>query len=111
MADTTIEEVGLGTQAQVEISMQPLTGTDGNDYSLSELTWNAYFEGASQYKVMSTDTNLLWQDADTCLCLVDTSKTGRGEIKAWLEVTDIPSINGTVRKEVTPPVTINLKAV
>lgn len=94
----------------MQISMDPLTGADGETkYGLTDLTWNAYFEGAKQYVVKKTDA--VEQADGTYLCLVDTSETGRGEIKAWLEVTDIPSINGVSRKEVTPPVSINLKVV
>lgn len=108
--ETTKQTVGKGTEAQIVISMQPLVGEDGTDYSLSDLDWICTFEGVSQYNVHKGDAIQLSNDSYECL--VDTNATGvSANIKAWLTVTNIPTINGRTRKEVTPPMLTNLEVI
>lgn len=106
MSEITMQEVGAGTEAQIIISMEAL-----GEYNLTNLDWECVFEGASQYVVAKSDAVLL--DDGTYECLVDTSTTGtgKGEIKAWLKVYGIPTINNRTRTEVTPPMAINLKVI
>lgn len=111
MAEETVKQtVGKGTEAQIVISMQPLVGEDGSDYSLSDLDWECTFEGTAQYKVLKTDAVMLSNDSYECI--VDTGVTGvSANIKAWLTVKNIPTVNGRTRKEVTPPMLTNLEVI
>lgn len=111
MAEETVKQtVGEGTEVQVIISMQPLVGADGTDYSLSELNWSCSFEGnKGKYNVLKGDATQ--QSSDSYECLVDTSITGKSaDLKAVLTITNIPTAMGG-RKEVTPPMSTGIEVV
>lgn len=96
--------VGKGTQVQAVINMTPITGEDGNEYSLYSLTWHVVFTGnTGSVTIQKTDAKII--DNDNYEVLVNTELTGVSEDLTWrLYVDDIPtatSPTGT-RKEVTP---------
>lgn len=117
--ETTIQEVGAGTEVQIVITMEPLKGEEGNltdeegnSYSLSRLEWSCYFEASKLYKVMKKEAVEIDDNSYKCICKTDaTDGTGKGSVKAWLDVTGIPSINRTTRREVTVPIDIKLEVV
>lgn len=113
MAEEIVKQkVGLGTQVQVVISMQPLIGVDDSDYSLADLDWFCTFEGKTgKCTVSKQEAFQVDGSSDSYQCLVDTSETGLSDdIKAVLTVTNIPSQIG-VRKEVTPPMSTGIEVV
>lgn len=110
--ETTIQEVGAGTEVQIVITMEPLKGEGETSYSLSDtkLEWSCYFEASKLYKVMKKEAVEIDDNSYKCICKTDaTEGTGKGRVKAWLDVTGIPSINKTTRREVTVPIDIKLE--
>lgn len=102
--------VGKGTQIQVVISMTPITGQDGNEYSLNNLTWHVVFTGnTGSVTIQKSDATMI--DEDNYEVLVNTELTGVSEDLTWrLYVDDIPTATGT-RKEVTPEQFSNIEVV
>jgi hypothetical protein len=112
MAEEIVKQtVGEGTEVQVTISMEPLTNLDGEELSLSDLDWSCSFEGnKDKFDVLKADAFLI--DDNSYECIVDTSVTGKtADMKAVLTITNIPTINNKTRKEVTPPISLNLEVV
>lgn len=112
MAEVVKQTVGLGTQVQVVISMQPLIGIDNADYTLADLDWFCTFEGKSgKCTVDKSNAVAVAGSTDSYQCLVNTEETGLSDdIKAVLTVTNIPAHIG-VRKEVTPPMSTGIEVV
>lgn len=108
MADeVTIQEVGVGTEVQVVIGMEAIGGKDLRDFN-----WQCTFEGTNQFVVQKSDAYDLENGSYECLVkTLPPDGTGKGEIKAWLTVYNIPTIHNGDRVEVTPPIAINLKVV
>lgn len=112
MAGEVVKQiVGEGTEVQVTISMEPLTDLNGEELTLSDLDWSCSFEGnRGKFDVLKTDAFLI--DDNSYECVVDTSATGKTtDMKAVLTITNIPTINNRTRKEVTPPISLNLEVV
>lgn len=113
MAEEVVKQtVGLGTQVQVVISMQPLIGINDDDYTLADLDWFCTFEGKSgKCTVGKSEAVAVDGSTDSFQCLVNTEETGLSDdIKAVLTVTNIPAHIG-VRKEVTPPMSTGIEVV
>lgn len=111
MAEVVKQTVGLGTEVQVSISMNPLTGSDGVELTLSELSWYCSFEG-NKGKLIVTKSEAFQIDKNSYECIVDTNETGAAsDVKAVLTIEDIPTINNRVRREVTAPISLNLEVV
>lgn len=112
--ETTIQKVGAGTEVQIVITMEPLTGEGAPSYSLSDdgIDWSCYFEASKLYKVTKVEASKIDDNKYECICKTEaTEGTGKGMVKAWLDVSGIPSINKTTRREVTVPIDINLEVV
>lgn len=105
--------VGKGTQVQAVINMTPITGEDGNEYSLFSLTWHVVFTGnTGSVTIQKADAKII--DNDNYEVLVNTELTGVSEDLTWrLYVDDIPSATSPTgtRKEVTPEQFSNIEVV
>lgn len=105
--EVTMQEVGVGTEVQVVINMEAIGEKD-----LRHFNWQCTFEGTNQFVVQKSDAYDLEDGSFECLVkTIPHDGTGKGEIKAWLTVYDIPTIHNGNRVEVTPPMAINLKVV
>lgn len=105
--------VGKGTQVQVVINMTPITGEEGNEYSLGNLTWHVVFTGnTGSVTIQKADAKII--DNDNYEVLVNTELTGVSEDLTWrLYVDDIPTATSPTgaRKEVTPEQFSNIEVV
>lgn len=111
MAEVVKQTVGEGTEVQVVVSMEPLTSINGETLSLQDLDWYCSFEGnKGKFEVLKAEAESI--DADSYECIVDTNITGKSsDIKAVITITNIPTIGNKVRREVTPPISLNLEVV
>lgn len=110
MAETVKQTVGEGTEAQIVITMLPLSG-GGTSMSLSQLDWSCSFEGNKGKFIVAKD-NATMINENSYECIVDTSVTGKSsDIKAVLTVEGIPTTNNNYRREVTPAISTNLEVV
>lgn len=105
--EVTMQEVGVGTEVQAVIEMEAI-----GDKNLGNLNWQCTFEGTNQFVVQKSEAYKLNDNSYECLVkTLPPDGTGKGEIKAWLTVYNIPTIHNGDRIEVTPPMAINLKVV
>lgn len=106
MADTEKQQVGVGTTAQIILSMEAIGGE-----TLATLDWTIEFQGDGGSHTIAK-AEAIAQDDGSYLCLVDTSQTGKAEeLTARLKVMDIP-VNGDItRDEVSPLLNTNLQVV